>query len=134
MVCCMLTFVLFILILAFQIEYVSEQRGTTLYRIEEEYEFDTDYEFKTEDGFNFAVGLIDPDQPAFIDDRAVTLQIYYMSWSSDQTNGARTATYTTINSHQCTSEELGYLNNGREEFYTHTKSRAAEIARFQSHF
>lgn len=60
MVCCMLTFVLFILILAFQIEYVSEQRGTTLYRIEEEYEFDTDYEFKTEDGFNFAVGLIDP--------------------------------------------------------------------------
>ena len=73
MVCCMLTFVLFVLILAFQIEYVSEQRGTTIYKIKEEYEYDAEYEFKSEDGLNFAVGLIAPGQAAGIDDRAVTL-------------------------------------------------------------
>ena len=74
-----------------------EQRGTTVYHTVKKNEFAADYEFKSEDGFNFAVGLIDPNQPAFIDERYVSLQFYYLNWSSDQTSGSRRATYTSIN-------------------------------------
>jgi len=73
MVCCGMTFILFAFILAFQIEYIANQRGNTVYSVVKEDWISEDYEFASEDGFNFAISLVDPNQPAFIDTRYVTL-------------------------------------------------------------
>ena len=78
-------------ILAFQIEYLANEKGSTVYHMLREDHFDMTIEFKSEDGFNVAISLIDPSQPALIDPRYVQLLVYYLIWETNEISGLRTA-------------------------------------------
>lgn len=56
-----MTMLVVILIIVFQIEYLANEKGTTVFETVKQDYFDLDTEFKTEDGFNIAIAVHDPN-------------------------------------------------------------------------
>lgn len=83
---------------------------------------------------NFAIALIDYNEAALIDPRYVTITAYYLNWLTDANTGTRTSHYSSLPLHTCTSDELGLVKTGREEFFSPRASQAVEVNRLQSHF
>ena len=97
--CKAVTIIVLIALLTIHIEYLASGKGQSVYSMVREDYFDAGDEFKQEQGFNFAVALIDPNQAALVDPRYVTLNVRYLNWETNEYSGVRNTHFESLLTH-----------------------------------